>query len=178
MRNLKNKLFFIILPFLLMACQSTPVFDIKTFPAPPKTKLDDHHLIRIKSNRIKQECLFLNAEAENKWRHQYFIYLLTDKNEVLPIMHAINQEGSVCKEQLKKIQKILNQESEVKICAQSELTKEIKEDERFDRPIEFGPLGSHQVVYDALFLDSICNSKNCFIYDEASACLSNIRKSD
>lgn len=177
MQNLKNKLF-LILPFFLTACRSTPVFDIKTFPASPKTKLDDHHLIRIKSNRIQQECLFLNAEAENKWRHQYFMYVLTDKNEVLPIMHAINQEGSVCKEQLKKIQKILNQESEVKICANSEFTKEIKEDERPERSIEFGPLGSYQVVYDTLFFDSICNSKDCFMYNEVPACLSNIRKSD
>jgi hypothetical protein len=94
------------------------------------------------------------------------MYLLSDKNEVLPIMYAINQEGSVCEEQFKKIQKILTQASEVKICANNEITKEIKEDEHFDRPIEFGPLGRHQVVYDALFLDSICNSKTCLVYDE------------
>ncbi len=169
MQNLKNKLIF-ILPLLVAACQSAPVFDIETFAAPPGTKLDDHHVIRIESNRIKQECLFLNAEAENKWRHQYFMYLLTNKNEVLPVMYAINQDGKSCQKQLTKIQKILDQEAQVKVCANSDLKKAANKIHSDEPSIYFGRLGNHKVDYEALFLDSICNSKDCFIYNKEPTC--------
>lgn len=177
MQHLKNNLL-LILTFLAAGCQSVPVFEVQTLPAPPKTKLGDRHIIRIQSNRVQQECLFLNAEAENKWRHQYFMYLLTDKSEVLPIMYSINQEGSVCREQLNRIQKILDRAPEVTICANSELTKNIKEDERIDSPVHFRHLGTYTVVYDALFLDAVCSSKDCFVYKDVPSCSVPTQKSD
>ncbi|MCM2282778.1 MAG: hypothetical protein NDI61_13140 [Bdellovibrionaceae bacterium] len=177
MQHLRNNLL-LILTFLAAGCQSAPVFEVQTLPASPKTKLGDRHIIRIQSNRVRQECLFLNAEAENKWRHQHFMYLLTDKNEVLPIMYSINQEGGVCREQLNRIQKILDRETKVVICANSELTKTIKEDERFDSPVHFRGLGTYKIVYDALFLDAVCNSKGCFVYKDFPGCSGMTQKSD
>lgn len=169
MKNLKSNRLCILSFLFLFACQSAPVFEIKTFPKPPQAKLDDHHVIRVKSNRIQQECLFFNAEAENKWRHQYFMYILTDKDEVLPIMHVINQDGETCQKQLRKIQKVLKQEAHVKVCANSDLEK-IKKFNPEDTPIQFEQLGKYKVAYEPLFLDSICNSKDCFIYKDLPYC--------
>jgi hypothetical protein len=177
MQNLRNNL--ITFLFILVAgCQSAPVFEVQTFLAPPETKLDDRHVIRIQSNRVQQQCLFLSAEAENRWRHQYFLYLLTDKNEVLPVMYNINQDGEGCQKQIKKIQKILNQELEVKVCANSQLNKRSNEVDRENWIVQFERLGSHKVIYDALFLDAICNSKNCFAYNEVPGCSGITQKSD
>lgn len=176
MQHSKSNLLLILLIFAV-GCQSTRVFEVQTFSAPPETNLDDRHMIRIQANRVRQECLFLNAEAGNKWRHQYFMYLLTGKNDVLPVMFAINQEGSVCQKQLKRIQKILDRDKEVTICANSELTKISKKDERTD-PIQFGHLGTHEIAYDTLFLDAVCDSKDCFIYKDVLGCSSTSRGSD
>jgi hypothetical protein len=167
MQNLKNRVIF-ALTLLLVACQSAPVYEIKTIPSPLKSKLDDQQVIVVKTNRIHQECLFYNAEAENNWRHQYFMYILNDKNEVLPIMHAINQEDSICKEQLGKIQKILNRNNYVRVCANSILEK--VKSAKSDDMIDFGPLGKHAVTHEPLFFDGVCNPKKCFIYKETLEC--------
>lgn len=115
-----------------------------------------------KLDRIQQKCLFLDAEAENQWRHQYFMYVLNDKNEVLEIMQSTNQDKDSCQIQLNKIEKILKPESLVKLCVRGELKKNVPQSEDQGEFIKFGTLGGHKVVYEALTLDSICNSKECF----------------
>lgn len=162
MQNLKNNLFLTIFVLLVSACQSTPVFKITTFPQPNRSNLYDLHVIEVVSNRIQQKCLFFDAEAENKWRHQYFMYILNDKNEVLTIMQSTNQDKDSCQLQLNKIEKILKQELQVKICVRDELKRNVSQSEDQGEFIEFGTLGRHKVVYEAPTLDSICNSKKCF----------------
>lgn len=164
----KNNYFIFFFLFIL-GCQSASVFNLKTVSDGENNRAYDQHIIYVKSNRVQQECLFYDAEAENKWRHQYLMYILNDKNEVLPIMYAINQEGGICKEQLKKIQKILKQDEYVKVCADSNLKKRSADESDNDR-VDFGQLGKHKVSYEALFFDGICNSKGCFIYKNTPGC--------
>ena len=82
------------------------VFEINSFDT--KTSADNLHVLTVTSTHVRQECIFLNAEAENKWRHQYIMYILNGSGEVIPVMSSIHQEKSVCMEQLSKIEKILN----------------------------------------------------------------------
>lgn len=162
MHNLKSNLFHSVFFLLVSACQSTPAFKIATFPERNRSNLYDLHVIDVVSNRIQQKCLFLNAEDENQWRHQYFMYVLNDKNEVLEIMQSTNQDKDSCQIQLNKIEKNLKPESLVKLCVRGELKKNVPQSEDQDEFIKFGTLGGHKVVYEALTLDSICNSKECF----------------
>lgn len=162
MKNLKRDLFLSIFLLLVSACQSSPAFKITTFSEPNRSNLYDLQVIEVVSNRIQQKCLFLDAEAENKWRHQYFMYVLNDKNEVLEIMQSTNQDKDSCQAQLRKVEKILKLESKVRLCIRDEFKKNVQQSEDQSEIIKFGILGSHKVVYEALTLDSICNSKECF----------------
>ena len=161
MQNLKINLLFLSFCFFMSACQSTQVFNLKTFPAAKQSNLDDRHVIQVSSDRVRQKCLFFNAEAENNWRHQYLMYVLSDKNEVLEIMQPTNQDKDSCYSQVHKIEKILRSEPKVKVCARDELKKSVSDPGSKNEFIQFGLLGNHGVTYDSLTLDSICNSKDC-----------------
>lgn len=165
MQNLKSNLL-LFLCFYISACQSAEVFHLKTFPAAPKSNLNDLHIIHVNSDRVLQKCLFFNAEAENNWRHQYLMYILTDRNEVLEIMQSTNQDKNACYSQVHKIEKILHSESQVKICVRDELKRNIEDSGSQNDSIQFGSLGSHKITYDALTFDSICNSKKCLNHNE------------
>lgn len=162
MKNLKNNSIFLSLYSFIIGCQSAPVFNIDTV----HTEADDLHIIQTRSNRIQQKCLFLNAEVENNWRHQYFMYVLNDKNEVLEIMQPTNQDKDTCLSQVRKVEKILQSESQVKICARDELKINIQDSESQNVFVQFGSLGSRKVAYESLTLDSICNSKKCLSNNE------------
>lgn len=163
MRNLKNN-FLILLIFASLGCTTQKIFEIKSFPS--SNGYDDFHAITVSSNRISQKCLFLNAEDENKWRHQYMMYVLNDKDEVLPVMYSIHQEKSVCLEHLKKIEKIIKKDSQVKLCVKDKLKTDASDSTLYD----FGAFGKHSARYDLLTFDSICNSSDCYSYNQKSIC--------
>lgn len=156
MENLKSKLFLFAFFLLITDCVSQNKFEIKKLPTNPD--YEDLHIVKTQPDRIIQECLFLDAEAENKWRHQYSMYILNDKNEVIPVMYSIHLEKSVCLEHSKEVEKILNNTSDVTLCLRDKFKKDSDNLEKQD----FGKLGSHQVKYKSLTFDSICNSKNCY----------------
>jgi hypothetical protein len=64
---------------LISACQSTSGFRSETF----HDRAGDFHIIYTNSDRVQEKCLLLHAEEENNWRHQYILYVLSDKNELL-----------------------------------------------------------------------------------------------
>lgn len=132
-------------------------FSIETF----SDKRQNLNTVTVSADHIQQKCIFLNAEAENKWRHQYMMYILDDKNEVIPIVHIVNQDKATCEDQIKKIKKILNTADQVKICLRNTFTKNNADHEEID----FGKLGKHITEYNDLWFQSICNSKDCYSYD-------------
>lgn len=156
MLNLKSSL--ILLYIFICACQSTRSFELKTF----HTSVDDLHVIEVSSSRVRQKCLFLNAEAENQWRHQYVMHVLDENNNALEIIHPINQDKDSCHEQMLAIEKLLGSESKVRLCVRDSLKKKslgaLRDRERF---VQFGSLGTHRIAYETLTLDSICGSKKC-----------------
>lgn len=166
MRILKSNLLLLTLCLYISACLSTKVFNLNTFPADKQSKLKDLHVIQVNSDRVRQKCLFFNAEAENNWRHQYFMYVLNDKNEVLEIMQPTNQDKESCESQVRTIEKILQSESQVKICTRDELKANVQVSGGENEFIQFGSLGRRKVVYESLTLDSICNSKKCLSNNE------------
>ena len=93
------------------------------------------------------------------------MYVLNDKNEVLEIMQPTNQDKDSCYSQIQKIDKILQSESQVKICVRDEF-KDVQGPHEQRAPIQFGSLGSHKVNYEALTFDSICSSKRCLSNNE------------
>lgn len=102
----------------------------------------------------------MNAAGDNNWRHQYFMYVLNNRNEALEIMKSTHIDGESCRTQLDAIEKILKTESQVKICVRNKL----RESPSLDAPkefISFGPLGQHQITHEGLTFDTICNSKKC-----------------
>ncbi len=156
---LKTFIIFII----FTGCQTNPVYSIKTIsdPADPSNKSFDLQVIHVNSNRIKQECYFVNAESDQNWRHQYFLYILKDNNTVMTLMHPFNQDDDQCNEQLTKIANILKVNSSVKICARDELkvdTESVESKIKHD----FKNLGSYPESGEILTLDRICGSKSCF----------------
>lgn len=157
MRHLKGSSIILSLLFFIAGCQSAQVFNINTF----HTNGEDLHVISVNSDRVRQKCLFFNAEAENNWRHQYFLYILNDKNEVLEFMQSTNQDKTTCESQVNRIEKILQSEPQVRLCVRSELKKKPQSSEIQNEVIHFGSLGDHGVSYESLTLDSICNSKKC-----------------
>lgn len=155
MADLKNN-FLALLLFFALGCQTQNSFKIQTFTDGDRT--NDLHVVKIDSNRIRQECYFMNATEENKWRYQYLIYLLDDKNEVVSAMYPRNQEKNVCQEHLEKVEKIFVKSAQITLCLRDDLTRQSTPKEYHD----FGKLGKHPDVYDALTFDSICNEKECY----------------
>ena len=156
MPYLKSNFIFLILTQFLMGCQSSKDFEIKSYN---NNKL---HVVKISTDRIEHECYFLNAEKENIWRHQYFLRLLNDKNEVLIAMYPTNQSDDKCDAHKKKVEKIFKKEKYVTLCVRDELIPDPDYRDLYD----FGSLGKHRQTYDPLFFDSICNSSECYSINE------------
>jgi len=156
MEKLKISFFLFFFSSLSSACQSTKAFHFETF-ADPK---GDLHIIQANSDRVQQKCLFLNAEGDNKWRHQYFMYVLSDKQEVLEIMESTHLDVDSCSSQFRAVERILKAEPKVKICVRDELKKSQASDNQKD-VVSFGLLGQHTVTKEGLTFDTICSSKNC-----------------
>lgn len=159
MKNLKNNLVFLILVLFLNACQSTKNFEMKS---DEKAELN---IVEISTNRIIQECYFINAEKENNWRHQYILNMLNERNEVIPVFYPTNQGKTECLSHLKKVEKILKKESQVKLCVRGQLEK-IASGNFPPEFYDFGPLGKHESPYYSLTFDTICNSKDCYSINE------------
>ena len=138
---------------LFSSCQSVSVFEIKTFD---KKEL---HVIEVDSNRIIQECYFMNAEKENNWRHQYILNILNDKNEIIQVFYPTNQDDQQCLHHLKKVEKILKKSPRMRLCVRDKL--KIDDSKILPETHDFGPLGKHVSPYDALTFDTICNSSDC-----------------
>lgn len=156
MKNLKrNSPFFLVVFVLTFGCQSPQKFKIKTY------EKEELHVVEIDSRRIIQECYFMNAEKENNWRHQYSLNMLNDKNEVISAFFPTNQGKSECLAHLKKVEKILKNQSRVKLCLRAPLEK-MNSDKSKPEIYDFGPLGKHESPYYALTFDTICNSNECF----------------
>lgn len=156
MKNLnENNILLLILATLISGCQSPPNFKMKSY------EKEELHLVEINSNRVIQECYFMNAEKENNWRYQYTLYLLNDKNEVIPVFYPINQGKAECMAHFKKIEKILKQESRVRFCVRDVLENRTDK-ETILMSHDFGTLGKYKSTYHALTFDTICNSKECF----------------
>ncbi len=156
MRYLKNSLFLFLFGSLTSACQSTSAFRLETF----HDRSGDLHIIHTNSERVQQKCLFLNAEEENSWRHQYFMYVLGNENEVLEIMKSTHTDGDFCHAQVRAIEKLLGAEPQAKICVRDELRKS-QDTETQNEPISFGRLGRYKVTHEGLTFDSICHSQKC-----------------
>lgn len=156
MKSKRDKIIFLMI-FLqvLSACQTRKVFGMKT-----DTK-KELNVITVDANRIVHECYFLNAEKENKWRHQYFLNILDNKNEVISVMYPINQDIDTCKEHLKKVEKVLKTSGQVRICGRN-LLEVMNKEGVIDHVHDFGPLGKHTSSYEGLIFDTICNSKECY----------------
>lgn len=163
MQSLKGSAILAFSCLLSWGCQTPVPFSINTHRAPT----DILHTIKVRPGRVLQKCIYLHAEAENRWRHQYFMYVLTDQNEVLEIMHATNQDRTTCNSQTQKINRVLQTKQLVKICVRDELKERTLTTEIPDKIINFSNLGSHKVAYNTLTFDSICNNRRCFSSNEA-----------
>ena len=157
MVRLRNKVMLLYLTFFISACQSHHAFNIKTL----HTDVDDLHIIQVASERVKQECIFLDAEAENKWRHLYLMHVLNNQNEVLEIMQPTHLDKETCEVQFRRIEKILQDDSQIKLCIRDELKKK-NFGQNQGEMIHFSSLGKYSVAYETLTLDTICNSGKCF----------------
>lgn len=106
MTCLRNRTLLILLFWLSIsyATQNEKKFSIYSFPS--KHDLDAFQIVTVSSDRILQKCIFLNAEAENKWRHLYFIFILNDKNEAIQVMYPLDVDISTCVALKKKIKQI------------------------------------------------------------------------
>lgn len=156
MKNLKrNNSLFLILIVLISGCQSTQNFKMTTL------EKEELHIIETDSNRVIQECYFMNAEKENSWRHQYSLNMLNEKNEVISAFYPTNQGKQECLAHLKKVEKILKKEPRVRLCVRDRLKKMI-DDKSDPEAHDFGALGKHESPYYALTFDTICNSKECY----------------
>ena len=141
----------------LSACQSIPRFKM--------TKLENEELyvIEIDSQRVIQECHFMNAEKENKWRHQYILNMLSEENEVVPAFYPTNQSKTECQDHLKKVEMVLNKEARFRLCVRGLLEKMVNDKSEF---YDFGVLGKYGSPFYALTFDTICNSKECYSIGE------------
>ncbi|MBC7419113.1 MAG: hypothetical protein H7328_00145 [Bdellovibrio sp.] len=155
MANLRINNFFLINVIFIASCQSSQNFKMVTL------EKNELHTIEIASNRIVQECYFMNAEKENKWRYQYSLNMLNEKNEVVSAFYPTNQGKQECLAHLKKVEKILKAESKVRLCVRDKLKKMIDDDSDPEFH-DFGNLGKHESPYYALTFDTICNSKKCY----------------
>ena len=152
--NLKNNLFFIL--FLSLGCAMKAPFEISSYHI--EKSQEDLHVVTVSSNHIKQECLFLNAEEENRWRHQYVMYVLNSQKEVIEVLHSVNQDKSGCLSQVKEVSKVLKQTSVVNLCLRGQLKKDLTN----SAVHEFNKLEKYPVRYSFLTFDSICASNECY----------------
>lgn len=150
----RSNLMFLALVSFISSCKSVQVFTMTTLK-------EDLHTIELDRNRIIHECYFMNAEKENNWRHQYVLYMLNDKNEVIPVFYPTNQGIDECMAHLKKVEKIIKNQNRVKLCVHDKLEQMDFEDSK--RQIhDFGILGKYKSPYYSLTFDTICNSKKCY----------------
>lgn len=164
MKNLKkNNLLIPLLALFVSGCQSTKNFEIKTLSIKEE---GDLNVIEVSSDRVIQECYFMNAEKENNWRHQYVLYLLDDKNEVIPVYYPTNQGKKECLAHFKKVEKVLKTarrlHQPLKLCARDKLEKMTDSKDTIPEFHDFGILGRHDSNYWALTFDTICSEKNCY----------------
>ncbi len=158
MKHLKNSIIFSLLCTFNSGCQSTGSYKIKTY----HIKNQDFQVIQVSSNRIRQECLFLNAEDEGKWRHQYLMFVLNDENEAMEIAHPHNMDIESCQEQIVQVEKILRAANRTILCARESLKQKSSAGGSWQDKADFGYLGVHAVKYDSLTFDTICDSKKCY----------------
>jgi len=158
MQILKNNLFILLFFQIFSGCQTSRDFKIQSVPNEP----NDLHVIQVKSSRIYQKCLFLNAEDESNWRHQYYIYILSDKKEIYEIRQPHHQDRETCNSQLKKIEKILQTESQVRLCIRDKLKNNLEESKNLNVITQLDKVDVGSATYESVTLDSICNSKKCF----------------
>jgi hypothetical protein len=123
-------------------------------------EFEDLYVVTTKANRVRQKCVFLDAEAENKWRYQYVMYLLDGKNKVIEVLQSTHLDKGSCYSQINEIEGLLQKDLSVRVCIRNHLEKMDSADEQRDL-VSFDSLGNHQVAYKPLTLDSICNSKKC-----------------
>ena len=153
-RNNLYNYFFIYLIIISTGCQTTQDFKLQTIVA------DEVVLIETKPNRIQHECYFLNAEKENNWRYQYMMYILNEKNDVIPIMYPTNQDRDQCFKHLHLVEKILKINSTIRICSQGIMS--LSQDAQvIEEPHDFGKFGKFKSNYDALTFNTFCNSQEC-----------------
>ena len=157
MLSLKSSLMWLLM-LSILGCQTSRGYRIQTL----NFERTEFQIVQLESSRIRQKCLFYNAEGDNNWRHQYFMYILNDKKEVLEVMHPFEQDRETCESQVKKIEKVLGLDGEVRLCLRDKLKKAVINNEHPQETIEFGSLGRHPVSYEILTLDSVCNSNRCF----------------
>ncbi len=162
MKNLTSKFFSVLSLFLLLACESA--YKMETVIRSNSSHLDDLFIIDANKNRVYQECYYLNADGENEWRYQYFMYILNGKNEVITIMQPTNQDKESCQSQIRKIDIILKKQSHVKVCARGNL--KIENNESLTEFINFPQFGKHKTIYKSLSLDSICSGSKCVSNNE------------
>jgi len=156
MLNLKNRMAFILPCILSLGCQSR--YKIETYHIEDQ----EFHVIQIPVNRVKQQCLFLNAEDEGKWRHQYLMLVLNANNDTMEITDPLNMDIESCKKQILEIEKIMKVESIVNLCVRGPLKMNTTHDGSWLDTVDFGFLGVHHVRYESLTFDTICNSKKCY----------------
>jgi hypothetical protein len=151
--NITGTLIFLFL--LLCSCQTNRTLMITTIPN------KELYSVEIESKRVIQECYFMNAKEENNWRHQYSLNMLNEKNEVISAFFPTNQDKKQCLDHLTKVEKILKNESRVRLCLRGKI-------ERRDRSLyvpqiyDFRSLGKHESPYHSLIFDTICNSRECY----------------
>lgn len=158
MKILKNNLFILLSFQIFSACQTSRDFKIQSLPDEP----NDLYVIQAKSSQIYQRCLFLNAEDESNWRHQHYIYILSDKKEIYEIMQPHHQDRETCYSQMKKIETILQTESQVKLCIRDKLEENLQDSKSLDVITQLDKVEVGGATYESQTLDSICNSKKCF----------------
>lgn len=151
----KNNSIFLVLVVLICNCQSTQSFKMTTL------EKEELSIVEIDRNRIIQECYFMNAEKENNWRHQYILYMLNEKNEAIPVFYPTNLGKEECLTHLKSVEKILKNQTRVRLCVRDRLEK-IDTNTSAPEVHDFETLGRHKSPYYALTFDTICNSKECF----------------
>lgn len=161
MTYLRNSTILTLLLWLSVSCASHRIVKFSIDSHPSTTGGDNLHVVTLSSDRIQQECIFYNAEAENNWRHQYMMYILNNADEVIPIMHSLNQNKSDCAKQIKNIKNIYQKSTQVKLC----LRGDIKAPHPYPEKINFGKLGQHTIKYNELWLQAVCNDKTCYSDD-------------
>ncbi len=158
MQNLKNSFLVVLIFAFHISCQTTTNYKKQSM----QIEGLDYHIVNVSPERISQKCLYLGGEDGNEWRHQYLMFVLTDKNEVLEVEYPFNMDKKYCKKKTAEINKILNNSENVKMCIRNELKGKQSENESWEDEASFGPLGKHKIKYKTLHFDSICNSKKCY----------------